>query len=159
MFAAALADGYTTRLVEPNDDLPVPTLLVAFDADDEGRERTLGISFMPFEDGQFVATEFVQFYVRLPFEVPAERRTEVQAAATIVTASLAIGHFALRGDELYYRYVLASPSGGVVDGNLLAELVQLLDFHQDRFADYLEGVVTDNISLRVLPQVLEASLA
>jgi hypothetical protein len=158
LVAGALAERYETRLVEAGGELPVPTLLVALGADEEGRDRTMGVSFMPFDD-EFAATEFLQFYVHVPIEVPADKLDEVRCAATIVNAHLAVGHFALRDGQVYYRYVLACPAGDLVDADLLGELVPLLEYHQEHFGDYLEGVATDNVSLVVLDKVVRESLA
>ncbi|WP_157041778.1 hypothetical protein [Nitriliruptor alkaliphilus] len=149
------ADERGTRLIGPDEGLPVPTLLVALGADDEGRDRTMGITILPFDEGAFDATDLMQFYVRMPFEVPDGRRTEVMAATAMVNASMAVGHFAVRGDELYYRYVLALPNNAVADEDMFGELVALLAFHQETFGDYFEGVVDGEIPLALLPDVLE----
>lgn len=149
--------GHDTRLLEASDQVPLPTLLVALGADDENRERTLGVSIMPFDEDAFDATDLIQFYVQLPFEVPTDRRADIGAAATEVNAALAVGHFALRGTELYYRYVLATPNNAVVDGDMLTELVSLIAFHQEHFGDYFEGVLEGQIDLSVLPELLAES--
>lgn len=153
---AALGEHYPTRVVEAGDELPVPSLLVSFDRDEEGRDRILAVSFLPLPDDDLPSTNLLQFYVRLPFDVPSEHRGDVLQAATLVNAAMAVGHFAVRDDELYYRYVLASPSGRVVDADLLRDLLPLLEFHQQHFGDYLEGVAVGEVSTHALPRLLAA---
>lgn len=155
LFEDALEGDYATKVVGPQEGLPVPTLLVSFGADDKERDRTLGITVVPFDEDSLEATDLVQFYVRMPFEVPAQRRTEVMAATAAVNAAMAIGHFAVRGTELYYRYVLALPNDTVADASMLLELVALVSFHQETFADHLEGILEGEITLSLLPDILE----
>ena len=158
LLAAAVRGDYPARVVEAGGELPLPTLLVSFGQDEEGRDRTLAVSFMPLPEDDLPSTQLLQFYVRLPFAVPDGQRADVLQAATLLNAALVLGHFAVRGQEAYYRYVMAAPSGDVVDGDLLAELLPLLQFHQEHFGDYLEGIATDEVSLQALPRLLEAEL-
>ncbi len=147
-------ENYTTQIMGPQDDMPLPTLLVALGMDEESRERSLGITIMPLGDNSLAATELVQFYSRMPFPVPAARDTELRAATAAVNAAMALGHFAVLGEELFYRYVLAVPNNTTIDSATLLELVALLEFHQEHFADYLEGVIDDEISLKTLPELI-----
>ena len=151
---ALRAADHDTRVLDPSDEVPLPTLLVALGVDEAERDRTLAISLLPFADDDLDATALMQFYVLLPFELVAATRNDVLAATAHINAAMAIGHFAARGDELYYRYVLAADKGAPVDGALVVELVQLIDFHQQHFGDYLEGILTDELSLQVLPEVI-----
>lgn len=146
--------GMDTRLLEAGPEVPLPTLLVALGTDEADRDRTLGLSIMPFGDDGFEATDLLQFYVQLPFSVDEDNRRDVMAATAEVNAQMAIGHIAVRGDEVYYRYVLASPNDATVDGDMLVEVVQLVAFHQEHFGDYVEGVATGEIALQVLAEVL-----
>lgn len=156
---ASLGDRYPTRVVEHSDELPVPTLLVSFDRDEEDRDRIAAVSFLPLPEDELPSTQLLQVYVRLPFGVPDDQRREVLEAATLVNAAMAIGHFAVRGDEIYYRYVLAAPSDRTIDGDLLADLLPLLEFHQQHFGDYLEGVAEGEVATQALPRLLAADQA
>lgn len=148
---------YDTRVLHASDDIPLPTLLVALGVDEEERDRTLAISILPFGHDDLDATALLQFYVLLPFELVDATRTDVLAATAHVNAAMAIGHFAARGDELYYRYVHASAKDEQDGSEMIVELVQLIDFHQQHFGDYLEGILTDELSLQVLPEVIDAA--
>ena len=154
MSSALRGQGHATELLEAGEHLPIPTLLVALGTDEQERDRTLGVSVMPFGEDGLAATDLVQFYVQMPFTLTEVVRTDLLAATAIVNAQMAIGHFAIRGDELFYRYVLATPNDETVDDALLGELVQLVAFHQEHFGDYLEGVIDGDIDLRVLPEVI-----
>jgi len=107
-------ENYTTQILGPQDDMPIPTLLVAFGMDEESRERSLGITIMPLGDNSLAATELVQFY----------------------------------------RYVLAVPNNTTIDGAMFIEVVALIEFHQENFADYLEGIIDQEISLTTLPELI-----
>jgi hypothetical protein len=157
MRASLLEDDREMRLLEASDDLLVPTLLVSFDRDEQGRERTLAISVMPFDDGALQATAMVQFYVPMPFEVRGEYRRDLLTATAAVNAAMVIGHFAVRDTEVYYRYVLACRHDTELGGRHLRELVTFVDFHQEHFGDYLEGVLDGAIAVEVLPEVIEAT--
>lgn len=155
MSNALQSQGLSTQVLEAGDEIPLPTLLVALDEDELGRERTLGVSVMPFDEDGLEATDLIQFYVQLPYELVDATRTDLLAATAIVNASTAIGHFAVRGDELFYRYVLATPNDRVLDDGVLLEVVRLVAFHQEHFGDYLEGVISGDIALQVLSEVME----
>jgi hypothetical protein len=147
------AAGFATHLLERGDGLELTTLMVAFGKDDEDRDRAAAISIMPFSADQLAATQFTQFYMPMPFKV-GDARAEVAQAASIVNVAMAVGHFAVRDDELFYRYMLASPRGASLDPDMVAELVTMLQFHQEHFGDYLEGVNDGEIDLSVLPDVI-----
>lgn len=154
--AALVQAGRVVRLLSEDDGVPVPTLLVELGRDDANRERTLAVAVMPVGDDRLTSTQLTQFYVPMPFG-PGRHRAAVEQATAGVNAAMAVGHFALRDDEIYYRYVLASPRSATVDPELVVELVSILEFHQDDFADYLEGVAAGEIDVRVLPGVIAGS--
>ncbi len=158
IMAAALGHaGRETRLLETDEENPVATLLVALGADEQERDRTLAMTLLPFGDGSLAATDLLQFYVQLPFELTASTRTDAMAATAHVNAAMAIGHFEVRRCEVCYRYVLANSNNGTVDAGLLVELVDLVEFHQEHFGDYLEGVATGAIAVQVLAEVIAQS--
>lgn len=149
--------GFATELFPVSDELPVTSLVVDLGQDDLERTRSMTISIMAFSDDQFASTQFVQFYVPMPYEAPSDRLGDLGHAMSIVNGAMAVGHFAVRGTELFYRYMLAMPSSQVMSDDLLGELLPLLMFHQEHFSDYLEGVLDDEISLLVLPEIIAAS--
>lgn len=146
------------ELVEPEAADELPTLLVGLGADDENRPRVLHVRIIPLDEDESDATRFVELYVPLPFEVPEAKVSEVREALSVVNEHLAIGHFGLMRDgSLYYRYVLATPLVQMIDEEVFVEVVAFVDFHQEHFADYLEGVIEDEISLLVLDDVIRDS--
>ena len=149
--------GYSTELIPANDELPVSALIVDLGEDDLERRRMMSISVMPFGDDQFAATSFVQYYVRLPFEAERSRMDELGHAIAIVNGAMALGHFGVRGTELFYRYMHAQSSSATTDDALLLELLPMLIFHQEHFGDYLEGVLDDEVAVAVLPKLIAQS--
>lgn len=75
----------------------------------------------------------------------------------VVNGALAVGHFAWRGKEIFYRYMLSLSSSALIDDAMLGELMPMLVFHQEHFSDYLEGVLDDEISLPILPDLVNSS--
>ena len=147
--------GFTTTMFDAMGDRPVPTLVVNLDPDEEKRPRALEVNLMPLGPDEADATDFLQFYLRLPFRPGEGNVAEVQQAATVVNNHLAVGHFGVNArGEIFFRYVLATPLGGMPDPGLLKELVAFLAYSQLHFGDYLEGVCEDEISLLVLEDVI-----
>jgi hypothetical protein len=146
--------GYHAELIEANDDLPLSTLVVGLGDDDRGRARSMTVNIMPFGDDSFASTTFIQFYVPMPFQVDGTKMGDLGHAIALVNGAMAVGHWAVRGSELFFRYMLAFASNATVDNDMLGELVPMLIFHQEHFADFLEGVLDDEVSLLVLPKLL-----
>ncbi len=145
-------------VLEPEATDELPSLVVGLGIDDEERPRVLHVRIIPLGEDEADATRFVEMYVPLPFEVPDDRTPDIRHALSIVNEHLAIGHFGLQSDgRLYYRYVLATPLLQMIDDEMFVEVVAFVDFHQDHFADYLEGVCADEISVFVLDDVIRQS--
>jgi len=149
--------GFDSHLIEADDELPVSTLVVGLGADDLERARSMTISIMPFGDDQFAATQFIQFYAPMPYRAPRGRLGDLGHAMAVINGAMALGHFAVRGDELFFRYMLSLSSAGTIDPDMLLELMSMLVFHQEHFSDYLEGVLDGEISLLVLADVIAQS--
>jgi hypothetical protein len=97
----------------------------------------------------------IQFYLALPLELTKKRKRDVMTATAMVNAAMMVGHFAVQGETVFYRYLLIRPKQGHPDLELICELVPLIDFHQEHFGDYIEGTFEDELSLAVLPEVIE----
>lgn len=154
MQATLEAEDFVTQFLGAGDELPVAALVVALGVDDKERQRLMTVSIMPFGDDDFPATSFVQFYVPMPFRAPADKMGDLGHAMAVVNGAMALGHFGVRGGEVFFRYMLAYDSATTVDGDMLIELMTMLTFHQEHFADYLEGVLEGEVSLQVLPQLI-----
>lgn len=146
--------GYPAQLAEANDELPVSTLIVDLGEDDADRARFMAVSIMPFGDDQFASTTFTQLYVKLPFEFDSSQLGDLGHAIALINGAMAVGHFAVRGDELFYRYMLSTPSSTTADTDMFDDLIPMLVFHQEHFGDTLEGALDDEISLLILPKLL-----
>ena len=147
------------QLVEHPADGATPHLVVRFGHDEVDRPRDLHVMFIPLEaddDGGAVASRYIELFVPLPLPVAPEQVVSLQRAIAMVNEHLAIGRFGLsRDSKLYFRYVLASPAAGLIDDEMFVELVAFVEFHQEHFTDYLEGVLDDEISLDVLHAVID----
>ncbi|MEO6122921.1 MAG: hypothetical protein ABIR32_04370 [Ilumatobacteraceae bacterium] len=154
---AVQAAGYQSAQTG-SDDLSVePELIVALDPDEDSRARSLRISFIPVGD-EVESTKFVQLWVTLPFEVAADRVDAVRLATAIVNEHVALGRFGVDQDgSVYFRYVLAARAHTMIDDDLIAEVVSFVDFHQEHFGDFVEGVCDGNIEIEVLEHVIRAA--
>lgn len=145
-------------LVEQPTDGSPPHLVVPFGNDDMDRPRDLHVTFIPLDADEADSSRFVELFVPLPLEVSADRVDDLQRAIAMVNEHLALGRFGLSRDaHPYFRYVLTSPVSGLIDGEMFVELVAFVEFHQDHFTDYLEGVVEGVIDLHVLHAVIDQS--
>ena len=152
--------GYDTTLFEASPERAAPTVVVSLDADEEKRPREMNVTIMPLGSEDADATEFVQFFLQYPFVVGEDVRSAVREAATIVNNHLAVGHFGLDATgAVFFRYVLATPLNAMLDNHLLVELMTFLDYTQQQFGDYLEGVADDEISVLVLDDVIRTAEA
>lgn len=144
-------------VANPADGAP-PNLVVPFGNDDMDRPRDLHVTFIPLDAEEADASRFVELYVPLPLHVEADRVELLQRAVAMVNEHTAIGRFGLsRKGDLYFRYVLAAPISGLIDDDMFIELVAFVEFHQDHFTDYLEGVLDDQVSIAVLHDVIDQS--
>lgn len=146
------------QLVEQPPDGSPPHLIVSFGDDDMGRPRDLHVTFIPLDADEADSSRFTELFVPLPLTVGPEQVVPMQRAIAMVNEHLAIGRFGLSRDaHPYFRYVLASPASGLIDDDMFVEVVAFVEFHQDHFTDYLEGVLDDEISLDVLHAVIDQS--
>lgn len=150
------ARGIENQLIEPNDQLPVTTLMIDVGPDDKERPRVLAASIMPLDDDGLEHTQLVQFYAQMPFEIDDDNLGVVQKACAIVNPSLAVGHFGTQHGQLFFRYVMAMSNDRTFQPDMTIELIALLAFHQEHFGDFFEGLVEDEITLSVLPDLLAA---
>jgi hypothetical protein len=149
--------GLDTQLIEPNDDLSVTTLMVALDADDQGRDRTLAVSIMPLGADALESMQLVQFFVQIPFEIADDTVATIERATSMVNIAVAVGHFGMQGSHLFFRHVHAMPRSGSFDTDMTVELIGLLAFNQEHFGDYFEALVDGELTLSVLPQALAST--
>jgi hypothetical protein len=148
------AEDFTTEFIEASDELPVAALVIDLGQDDLERQRLMTVSVMPFGDDQFAQTNFIQFYVPMPFKASPGTMGDLGHAIAVVNGAMAVGHFGVRGSEVFFRYMLSYDSGTTIGSGMLLELMSMLMFHQEHFADYLEGVLDGEISLAVLPKLI-----
>jgi hypothetical protein len=159
LVAGGLSGSYSTEILDPGDALPLTTLMVDLGPDGDGRQRSMSVNVMPLGD-DFDAATFLQFYVPMPFEVPDALVVNVGYAAAKVNAAMALGHFAVSDSgEVYFRYMQAFSSSTAADPAASAQIVMMLDFHQETFGDVVQGVAEGEIDVAVVDQVIAAVTA
>jgi hypothetical protein len=145
--------GYETAITEGSGET-VPELVVELGADEQDRPRRLHMSYVPTEGGM-EHVSLLQFHAPLPFPTPSEKLGELRTAVAIVNEHIGLGRFGMHNDGgLYFNYVLAAPRFTMTDDDMIGELVQFVDFHQEHFGDYLEGVAEDEVSVLVLDRII-----
>ena len=158
LVAGGLSGSYPTEILDPSDALPLTTLIVDLGPDGDDRQRTMSVNAMPLED--FDAVTFLQYFVPMPFEVPAAQVVNAGYAAAKVNAAMALGHFAVSDSgEVYFRYMQAFSSSTTADPAASAQIVTMLDFHQETFGDVVQGVADGEIDVAVVDQVIAAVTA
>jgi len=147
--------GYSSEINDPTDTTLVPELVVLLGDDDEGRIRSLRIGFVPEAD-ELTSTKLLHFYSPLPFTAAEGVGIDnLRAAVAIVNEHVAIGAFGVHNDaSLYFRYLLAGGRGRFFDDDMVVEIVAFIDFHQEHFGDYLDGVCAGEVSVAVLADVI-----
>ncbi|MEK0313974.1 YbjN domain-containing protein [Cohnella sp. 56] len=100
--------GLPCRLIEPTEGVPIPALLAATEAGEDGRERYLTFTFVPLADEDIGDIRLLQLYTVVSPAVQADRRAELAELLMTVNGRMPLGHFGLNeASELYYRYVWA----------------------------------------------------
>jgi len=154
LVAGGLADSYPAEILDPGDALPLTTLIVDLGPDGDDQQRSMSINVMPLGD-DFDDVTFLQFYVPMPFSVPGAQAVNVGYAAAKVNAAMALGHFAVSDSgEVYFRYMQAFSAATAADPAVSAQIVMMLDFHQETFGDVLQGVADGEIDVGVVDQVI-----
>ena len=158
LVAGGLSSAYPAEILDPSDALPLTTLIVDLGVDGDDQQRSMSINVMPMGD-DFDAATFLQFFVPMPFPVPAARLPHVGFAASKVNAAMALGHFAIGADgELYFRYMHTAPAVEAPAPPMMGQLITMIDFLQSTFSDVLQGVAEDEIDIAVIDGVI-ASIA
>ena len=159
LVAAGLSGSYSTEILDPGDALPLTTLIIDLGPDGDDRQRSMSVNVMPLGE-ELDAVTFLQFYVPMPFEVPASQAVNVGYAVAKVNAAMALGHFAVSDSgEVYFRYMQAFSSSTAADPAASAQIVMMLDFHQETFGDVVQGVAEGEIDVAVVDQVIAAVTA
>lgn len=105
---ALVEAGLPCRLIEPTEGVPIPALLAAIEAGEDGRERYLTFTFVPLADEDIGDIRLLQLYTVVSPVVQADRRAELAELLMTVNGRIPLGHFSLNeAGELYYRYVWA----------------------------------------------------
>lgn len=97
---------------------------------------------------------FLSFSVTLPWV--ASDLTTALAAASIVNRELVFGTFQVAEDgRIGYRHGQVFDAEGTVTLSQFSALIQLVDYQQLHFGDYLEGPCAGRVSVEQLPRLIQ----
>jgi hypothetical protein len=131
-----------------------PALAIDLGDDGSGGHRVMMLTIESAD--LFADTEDLHFTVVLPFDVSSERVDEARQAIPIVNAAMSLGSFSMAGAAIAFEHVLTVDNSATVADDVLRDLIPALVDEQERFGDYLEGVVDDEISVVVLADLIAA---
>jgi hypothetical protein len=157
-FVAPLREaGYDTELLEPSDQLDLPTLVVGLPVDEQGRGRWLSVNVVPFELGETVGLSVAQVYAPLPFTLADKQRDEFAKFALAASQMVPVGSMGARDDgELYFRYMASALDTTAMEPTLLASIAMLFQFQLDVFGSAMESVATGNATAAEALAALES---
>lgn len=131
-------------------------LVVDAGLDDRARQRSVVVRPVPSVDG---APAFVQLVSELPLEVPEDVLPDLLQAVNLVNQAASLGAFVVDDDRtVALRHVLALPDGGDVS-SLVAWTARYVGWESQHFGDYLDGVAEGQVSVLVLPRLLQEAAA
>ncbi len=143
-----VALGYeSVHLFERSDQVSLPTLAVGLEPDAKGRGKNLALAFYPVPE--FDDTNFLQYYIELPFEVDEGAQTRVLPLLPYINQRLVLGHFGITDGEqhLHYRYVQALPSLDVITEDEVKDVIAIVEYSPVLFEEILEQAATGTLSL------------
>lgn len=135
--------GLTAELHEPSPQLPLSALVVPLAKDDQGRDRYISFSYVPFAENEVQHVRLLQMYTIIPVTWNEGTKEQLLQLFPLINGSLAIGHFGLNGEqEVYYRYVYTAPGGGVLSKEEILGVIDLFVMGLDAFSPMLEGIAS-----------------
>lgn len=143
--------GYPAQLIDASNEVPLATLVVPFNTDEQGRDRWLNVNVLPFEADNHNAPEslgLIQFYAPLQFHLAPDRQGDLARLIVAIGPEVPVGSFGIReSGEIYYRYMLVQRQHGLFDKEVVQELVNLIEFQLDTFSGALESVCNSEASV------------
>ncbi|MFL7808418.1 MAG: hypothetical protein AB8I80_07295 [Anaerolineae bacterium] len=155
-----VALGYdSVHLFERSEELSLPTLAVGLEPDAKGRGKNLALAFYPV--AEFEDTNFLQYYIELPFEVDQEGQERLLPLLPYVNQRLVIGHFGMTDGEnkLHYRYVQALPSLDMITEDKVKDVIAIVEYSPVLFEGILEQTATGVVSLDQARRLVEQQLS
>jgi hypothetical protein len=143
-----VALGYeSVHLFERSNEVSLPTLAVGLEPDARGRGKTLAMAFDPVPE--FDDTNFLQYYIELPFEVDAAGQERVALLLPYINQRLVLGHFGITDGEqsLHFRYVQALPSLDVITEDKVKDVIAIVEYSPLLFEEILEQTAAGVLSL------------
>jgi hypothetical protein len=155
-----VALGYdSVQLFERSEEVSLPTLAVGLEPDAKGRGKNLALAFYPV--AEFEDTNFLQYYIELPFELDQEGQERVFPLLPYVNQRLVIGHFGITDGEtkLHYRYVQALPSLDMITEDKVKDVIAIVEYSPVLFEEILEQTAAGAVSLEEARRMVEQKLS
>lgn len=150
--------GFAALMRDATDDDPIKGVFVDL-GDDAGGSYTLKLSLastahevmqarepeLHTERNAYKEFDYLQYYVALPWQVPAERREETGRLLLRLNAEMPLLGYGLDADEgrVYFRHMRVIESGQV-DGRVVARIVQLISFLLREYRSTIEAVAAES---------------
>ncbi len=137
-----------SQYVDPNEEVPIPTLLVQVPDDEQGRERWVSFNYAPQDDDDFDTIRLIQLYATLPFQIDLAYRAELVELVLALSANSMLGNFYINNEEnsVVTRYVFIQPDEDALNLAVMMETLQFFVFYQDLFSSAIEKVGNGSLS-------------
>jgi hypothetical protein len=155
-----VALGYdSVQLFERSAEVSLPTLAVALEPDAKGRGKNLALAFYPV--AEFEDTNFLQYYIELPFEVDQEGQGRVLPLLPYINQRLVIGHFGITDGEphFHYRYVQALPSLDMITEDEVKDVIAIVEYSPVLFEEILEQTAAGALSIEQARRMVEQRIS
>ncbi len=146
--------GLNSVLVDKSSLLPISTLIVSLEPENQEGDRTLNFSFIPLPDDAFPDIKLLQCYSELPITVENAHTATVAQVLLAINLTLPLGGFGLRIDPetthpvIYFRYTHSLPKYEMIANQsaALIDMVRLVAYGLDVDLLTLEQVLTGEIT-------------
>lgn len=132
------------HFVPASAEIPLSTLIVPLDKDEQNRERTLTYSFIPLPEEVFPDVKLLQHYTELPIPLSDKTPPSLERLLLAINLTLPIGNFGInKSQDLYFRYVYTLPKFEVLSQRkeVLLDLLKLVSYALDVSTEPIEQVV------------------
>jgi hypothetical protein len=135
-----------SHLFEKSKDLPLSVLVLVLKKDATDRDRTLNLSFLPFDDDDLNQINPLQFYSILPINYNGDRE-DVNNLILKLNQFSAIGGFSINNNnEIILRYIHCIPRFEIYQKESLEEVINLFVKNMDVLGSKIESCINGNLS-------------
>ncbi len=145
------------QVLESTPEVPVNSLAVKLEDDEQGRSRVANLMFMPLEDSDIEDVKLLQFFCETPVTVSSEHTDALLKFIQAVNLKIPIGVFAVNSDnQLVSKYVYSLGKFKLIEKGEFIETFLLWMYALDNLGPLLEEVATGKKDLETALQELDA---